>query len=161
MMCKTANETMLEQQKVQEPVFQTKEQTETKTMDIRQELTRLQTWDVAPNQTLEERRAAQAAILIQQQQEDNLVLLAQAQVQLPPVQAQEAAPGQPVQEQVPAKKSYKKRREEERRSKKAKKANRYADHTSYDALHQLQLFLTGVTRNVDLLGVPYQEERPA
>lgn len=138
MMCKTANETMLEQQKVQEPVFQTKEQTETKTMDIRQELTRLQTWDVAPDQTLEERRAAQAAILIQQQQEDNLVLLAQAQVQLPPVQAQGAAPGQPVQEQVPAKQSYKQRRKEAGKNKKAQKINPKADHISYDAVLQLQ-----------------------
>lgn len=135
------NQQVLEQHKQAEPVFQQQQ-------DIRQELTRLQTWDLAPGQTLEQARAAHAQVLIQRQQEDNVALMARAQVQLPQAQANAAAPGQPVQQQVPAQKTYKEKRMEARKTRQAKKHSPYADHVSYDIQRQLERQDTGKDNSV-------------
>ena len=123
-----------------QPVFQVEQQQQ---LDIRQELTRLQTWELAPDQTLEEAREDHIQILIQRQQEDNVALLARAQAQMPQAQVRAAAPGQPVQQQAPAKKTYKQKREEAKKTKLAKKQSPYADHVSYDIQHQLDKQETG------------------
>ena len=125
----------LEQHKPAQPVFQVEQQQQ---LDIRQELTRLQTWELAPGQTLEEAREAHVQTLIQRQQEDNVALLARAQTQMPQAQVRAAAPGQPVQQQVPAKKTYKQKREEAKKTKLAKKQSPFADHVSYDIQRQLE-----------------------
>ncbi|MCD8067285.1 MAG: hypothetical protein LUE87_00030 [Lachnospiraceae bacterium] len=108
------------------------------TFEIRQELTQLQEWDTEENQTLEERRRQEAERLITEQREMNQQLAARAAGNLPQAQAREAAPGNPVQEQAAAKKSYKQRREESRRTKEAKKGNIAADHISYNMVEQLK-----------------------
>ena len=105
---------------------------------LREHLTSLQQWNVPAGQTLEETRRAfgeaeeQRSIAITQR------LRANAQQQLPPANAAAAAPGAPVQQQAPAKKSYKQRRKEEKHAKYARKQNPIADSTSYDMVESLQ-----------------------
>lgn len=110
---------------------------EQKAESLREHLTSLQNWDTGEG-TLEERRATHAQTLIQRQMDENAALAARMQVRLGPVEAASAAAGSPVQEQVPAKKTWKEKQEEKRRLKEAKKANPQAGLESYAIVHAMK-----------------------
>ena len=88
---------------------------------IRDQVTELCTWDMDEGQTLEERRQEQRESMIPGQLEENAAMQAQAQRQLSRATAAAAAPGTPLQEQAPAKQTYKERRERARKAKAARK----------------------------------------
>lgn len=102
-----------------------------------QQLQQQQTWDLAPNQTEEDRRNVHSGLLIQQQQDDNQQLAAYAQATLPAAQAQQAAPGAPVQALAPAEKTGKQIREEQRHARSARKYTAIGDHISYNMHEQV------------------------
>ena len=85
------------------------------------QLTELRSWELDERQMLEERRQEQRESMIPGQLEENAAMQAQAQRQLSRATATAAAPGAPVQEQAPAKQTYKERRERARKEKVARK----------------------------------------
>ena len=121
----------MDQLKKEQPVIKEQETT-------REHLTQLQNWDVAEGQTLEERRAMKANELIQQNKEMNLALKTQVKKELPPVQAQQAAAGVPVQVQVPADQTWKEKRAEKKRIKEAKDKQPLADAVSAHMMQSLR-----------------------
>lgn len=100
--------------------------------DIRTNLQSLQTWDAQEDEALKTERETYRETLIQGQKKENQTLRADAQRQVPPVRAAAAAHGTPVQEQVPAKLSYKQRRELKRKAKLARKHTAAGTAESYD-----------------------------
>lgn len=100
---------------------------------IHENLTKLQTWDLAEGQTLEERREAHKESMIQSHLE-NVAMLSAAQGQLAQANANAAAPGTPVQEQAPAKQTYKQRREQARKAKVARKNCPVGTADTYDCV---------------------------
>lgn len=105
---------------------------------LREHLTSLQTWEVRQGESLEEKRGAHAEKLIQNYLEKNQVLQEQLRNQVPAVEANETATGQPVQIQAPAKETYKEKRERKRRTKAAQKKHPAADHLSYGMVKGLK-----------------------
>ena len=101
---------------------------------IHKNLTSLQTWDLAQGQTLEERREAHKEALIHGQLQENAAMQNAAQAQLAQANANAAAPGAPVQEQAPAKQTYKQRREQARKAKEAKKRCPVGTADTYDCV---------------------------
>ena len=93
---------------------------------IHENLTKLQTWDLAEGQTLQERLQAHKESLIQSlpQLQENAAMQNAAAQQLGLANAAAAAPGAPVQEQVPAKQTYKQRREQARKEPAAEEEER-------------------------------------
>ena len=77
----------------------------------------------------------------QREQEENAALAAQVQRQLPAAHAAAAAPGAPVQEEVPAKQSFKERRREKKHAEMAKKVCPVGTAATYD-IH------TGIQRSI-------------
>ena len=101
---------------------------------IHENLTKLQTWDLAEDQTLEERREAHKEAMIRSYLQENTAMQAAAQAQLAQANANAAAPGAPVQEQTPAKQTYKQRREQARKAKEAKKRCPVGTADTYDCV---------------------------
>lgn len=101
---------------------------------IHKNLTKLQTWDLAEGQTLEERRQAHKEAMIHGQLQENAAMQNAAQAQLAQATANAAAPGAPVQEQAPAKQTYKQRREQARKAKEAKKRSPVGTADTYDCV---------------------------
>lgn len=150
------NDDLLQQNRHAEPLniqIQRQEDPIQTAQTLREHLTSLQTWNVGEGQTLEQRRAQQAEQMIQHQQEDALALQNRNQQQLRPANANAAAPGQPVQEQAPAKLTYKQRKEQERRRKEAQRANPAADHLSYQAVQNLQHLKAGQLNSIRTPGI--------
>lgn len=88
---------------------------------IRANLQRLQTWNSAEDPQVQVDRETYRETLIRRQQELNETMQADARQQLPQAVANGAAPGTPVQEQAPAKLTYKQRREQKRKLKEARR----------------------------------------
>lgn len=103
---------------------------------IHENLTKLQTWDLAEGQTLQERLQAHKESLIQSlpQLQENAAMQNAAAQQLGLANAAAAAPGAPVQEQVPAKQTYKQRREQARKAKVARKNCPVGTADTYDCV---------------------------
>lgn len=109
------------------------------TQSIQEHLTSLQTWDLAEGQQLDQRRQEYTQTIIGQEfLEANQSLTSHAQQQLPAAQALTTAPGQPVQVQTPAKKTFKERQQDKKLLAQAKKANHLADLSSYHAVQSLK-----------------------
>lgn len=88
---------------------------------IHEQVTELRAWELDEGQTLEERRQERRESMIPGQLEENAAMQAHAQGQLSRATATAAAPGTPLQEQAPAKQTYKERREQARKAKVARK----------------------------------------
>ena len=101
---------------------------------IHENLTKLQTWDLAEGQTLEERRNAHKEAMIQNHLQENAAMQNAAVQQLGHANAAAAAPGAPVQEQAPVKQTYKQRREQARKAKEAKKRCPVGTADTYDCV---------------------------
>ncbi len=98
---------------------------------LRDHLVSLQNWDIGEEGTLEEKHAQYNALVMERQREANVQLMGHAERQMPQLQANQTAAGQPQQMQAPAKQTYKQKREEKRRDRKAKRINPEADHVTY------------------------------
>jgi hypothetical protein len=94
--------------------------------------------EVAQPQLAQPIQAQAAPVEQQREMEANAALAAQVQQQLPAAQAQVAAPGAPVQEEVPAKTSWKERRREKKHAQAAKKACPVGTAATYDMVKDLQ-----------------------
>lgn len=94
---------------------------EYKRESVHDQLTELSSWEADEEQTLEEGRQEQRESMISGQLEENTAMQAQAQEQLTRANAAAAAPGTPLQEQAPAKQTYKERRERARKAKAARR----------------------------------------
>lgn len=101
------------------------------TQIIRENLTEQQTWDLAEGQTLEERREAHKESILQIHRETNAAMQNAARLRLNRANANAAAPGVPVQDQAPAKQTYKQRREQARKAKEARKHSPVGTADSY------------------------------
>lgn len=103
---------------------------------IHDHLTKLQTWDLAEGQTLEERLQAHKESLIRSlpQLQENAAMQNAAQAQLAQANANAAAPGAPVQEHSPAKQTFKQRKEQARKAKEAKKRCPVGTADTYDCV---------------------------
>ncbi|MDD6039158.1 MAG: hypothetical protein PUD20_10260 [bacterium] len=111
---------------------------------MREHLTTLQSWDLAENQTVEQRRADHMNRLLIQQKEINELIKDKANVRLGAVQAKQAAEGTPLQRQKPAKKTFMQKAEEKRLDWKAKQKTSVADHVSvrmYESMMDNQTML--------------------
>ena len=94
--------------------------------------------EVAQPQLAQPMQMQAAPVEQQREMEANAALAAQVQQQLPAAQAQVAAPGAPVQEEVPAKMSWKERRREKKHAQAAKKACPVGTAATYDMVKDLQ-----------------------
>ena len=103
---------------------------------VRDQLNRLQDWDLQ-GMTVEERRTERTQQIIQQQREENELLGVRVQRLFPEAQADQAAPGAPEQTLAPAQDSYKRRREISNGTKKARKKTPVGDHVTYAINQQL------------------------
>lgn len=117
------------------------------------QLEQQQSWDLAPNQTIQQRREAHRAMLIQQQAA-NQQLAARAQAQFFPAQAGQAAAGTPVQSLAPTDETAKQRREKQRHARSARRHTPAGDHISYAMREQL----IEHHRRQDALGGEWEEK---
>lgn len=114
-------------------LFKQKQLQQLEMQRIEDHLTQIQTWDIQGQQIqdMQQLKSRHAARLVQEQQEENAWIQAQAQRQLPPAQAGQAAPGSPQMMAPAVKKSHKQKRREARVEAELKKRNPYCDYTSY------------------------------
>ena len=106
---------------------------------LRKYLSKFQEWDVADDQSIEQRRMQETDLVINRQKSFNEQLTRNAARRYPPAKAEKTAKGTPVQEQKPAKKTFKQKREDKRLDELAKKKTPIADHISirmYEALQR-------------------------
>ena len=109
--------------------------------ELQQHLTHVQNWGGPElGEDVEIRRALHATQLVQEQRERNVQLQTQAQQQLPPVQAHQAAQGAPQAVVPPVKKSRKQQRRERQLARQAQKQNPLCDYTSYVIRESLQAY---------------------
>ena len=121
---------------------------------IHDHLTKLQSWDLAEGQTLEERRAGHRESILQIHREASAAMQNAAQRRLTQANANAAAPGTPVQEQAPAKQTYKQRREQARKAKEARKHSPVGTADSYDIQQGISEVMQKRNNSVDNLVVP-------
>ncbi len=100
-------------------------------------LVTLQSWDLAPEQTLEQRRAQQAEHMMKQEMKRNSDIREYWKLNSRSLQARKTAEGQPTQIQAPAKKTYKQRREDRRLDAVAREKNAVMDHISLRMMESL------------------------
>ncbi len=105
---------------------------------MREHLATLQSWDLAPEQTIEQRRAQQTDSAMQQVFRRNSNVRKAWQRQCRTIQVLKTAEGQPIQIQAPAKKTYKQRREDKRLDAEARKKNAVMDHISIRMMEGLE-----------------------
>lgn len=108
---------------------------------IREHLTQLQSWDPAGAQPVEAQRQAHREALIHGPLEQNAAMRQNAQAHLPQANAAAAAAGAPVQEQAPAKQTYKQRKEQERKAKEARKQCPVGTAETYDCVESISTVL--------------------
>lgn len=144
---------LLQQQKQADPIqIETQQEPIQMEHTIREHLSTLQSWDVAQEQTLEQRRAEHTQRNIQYQLEYCEQLQRKTQEFLPPAQANRAAHGTPEPVVAP-KETFKEKQEKKRRLKEARKANPDADLLSYTAVHNLQQFNTAQLNSMNAPGL--------
>ncbi len=105
---------------------------------MREHLTTLQSWDLAPEQTIEQRRAQQTDSAMQQVFRRNANVRKDWREQCRIFQELKTAEGRPIQIQAPAKKTYKQRREDKRLDAVAKEKNAVMDHISLRMMEGLE-----------------------
>ena len=105
---------------------------EEQTIQVRQQLTSLQTWEgVEGGETLEQRRSDYSRRFIQREKEENQALVAHVHEYYEKRVVTTAAPGTPIQELEPASKTWKRRREEQKQLDEVKKHVPNGDYTTY------------------------------
>lgn len=141
----------INQQKQQQQIKTQKEQ-------MREHLTMLQNWDLAEDQTLEQRRTEHRNLLITQQKERNERLRNEAKDRLGTANATKTAEGNPVQMQMPANKTFKQRREDKRLDKLAKEKTPVADHASVRMYEALKDNKTRQNNSLNLMSEEQKEQ---
>ena len=127
------------------------EQLQRQRLQTEQHLTQLRTWDVQQDQTLEQRRMQQKDVLLQRQQED-IGWLKQYYQNLAPTQAQQIAPGQPIQELPTPKLSLEEKRRNKEKRNQAKNHHTEANEQSFDIAKALEQRKKDINNSMNTVG---------